>query len=40
MFGRVMALDRVLGKPDLQARRAYEERAARSAPGDGAQHDE
>jgi NADP-dependent 3-hydroxy acid dehydrogenase YdfG len=40
MFGRVMALDRVLGRPDLQARRAYEERAARSAPGDREQHDE
>jgi NADP-dependent 3-hydroxy acid dehydrogenase YdfG len=30
-FGRLMALDRVLGQPDLEARRAYEERAARSA---------
>jgi len=37
-FGRLMALDRVLGKPDLEARRSYEARAARSAgelePGD------
>jgi hypothetical protein len=29
-FGRLLALDRVLGKPDLEARRAYEARAARS----------
>jgi NADP-dependent 3-hydroxy acid dehydrogenase YdfG len=29
-FGRLMALDRVLGKPDVEARRAYEARAARS----------
>jgi NADP-dependent 3-hydroxy acid dehydrogenase YdfG len=29
-FGRLMALDRVLGRPDVAARRAYERRAARS----------
>lgn len=32
-FGRLLALDRVLGRPDLAARRTYEERAARSAGG-------
>jgi NADP-dependent 3-hydroxy acid dehydrogenase YdfG len=31
LFGRLLALDRVLGRPDLEARRAYELRAARSA---------
>ena len=30
-FGRLLALDRVLGRPDVEARRAYEQRAARSA---------
>ncbi len=30
-FGRLMALDRVLGRPDRAARRDYEQRAARSA---------
>lgn len=30
-FGRLLALDRVLGRPDLEARRDYEQRAARSA---------
>jgi NADP-dependent 3-hydroxy acid dehydrogenase YdfG len=30
-FGRLMALDRVLGRPDVEARRDYEQRAARSA---------
>jgi NADP-dependent 3-hydroxy acid dehydrogenase YdfG len=30
-FGRLLALDRVLGQPDLEARRSYEQRAARSA---------
>lgn len=30
-FGRLLALDRVLGSPDREARRAYEQRAARSA---------
>jgi NADP-dependent 3-hydroxy acid dehydrogenase YdfG len=30
VFGRLMALDRVLGRPDFAARRAYERRAARS----------
>jgi NADP-dependent 3-hydroxy acid dehydrogenase YdfG len=29
-FGRLMALDRVLGRPDREARSAYEQRAARS----------
>ena len=33
-FARLLALDRVLGRPDAEARRAYEQRAARSA-GDG-----
>lgn len=33
-FGRLMALDRVLGRPDREARRDYEQRAARSAPGE------
>jgi NADP-dependent 3-hydroxy acid dehydrogenase YdfG len=33
-FGRLLALDRVLAKPDVAARRDYEERAARST-GDG-----
>jgi NADP-dependent 3-hydroxy acid dehydrogenase YdfG len=33
-FGRLLALDRVLGRPDLDARRTYEERAARSAGGE------
>ncbi|MBW3654322.1 MAG: SDR family oxidoreductase [Actinobacteria bacterium] len=28
-FGRLLALDRVLARPDLEARRAYEQRAAR-----------
>jgi hypothetical protein len=28
--GRLLALDRVLGRPDVEARRAYEQRAARS----------
>jgi NADP-dependent 3-hydroxy acid dehydrogenase YdfG len=32
-FGRLMALDRVLGRPDMEARRAYELRVARS-PGE------
>jgi hypothetical protein len=34
-FGRLLALDRVLGRPDTEARRGYELRAARStgAPG-------
>jgi len=36
--GRLLALDRVLGRPDFEARRAYEQRAARSTgelePGD------
>ncbi len=31
VFSRMFALDRVLGRPDVEARRAYEERAARSA---------
>jgi NADP-dependent 3-hydroxy acid dehydrogenase YdfG len=31
VFGRLLALDRVLGRPDVEARRAYEQRAARSA---------
>ncbi|HWI07629.1 MAG TPA: SDR family oxidoreductase [Solirubrobacteraceae bacterium] len=39
-FARLLALDRVLGRPDAEARRAYELRAARSAgdaePGDRA----
>jgi len=30
-FGRLLALDRVLGRPDVEARRAYEQRAARAA---------
>jgi NADP-dependent 3-hydroxy acid dehydrogenase YdfG len=30
-FARLMALDRVLGRPDVEARRDYERRAARSA---------
>ena len=30
-FARLLALDRVLGRPDAEARRAYEQRAARSA---------
>ena len=30
-FGRLLALDRVLGRPDVEPRRAYEQRAARSA---------
>jgi NADP-dependent 3-hydroxy acid dehydrogenase YdfG len=38
-FGRMLALDRVLGRPDLEARRAYEQRASRSTapsePGEG-----
>jgi NADP-dependent 3-hydroxy acid dehydrogenase YdfG len=38
-FGRLLALDHVLGRPDVDARRAYEQRAARSAgqpePADG-----
>lgn len=37
-FGRLLALDRVLGRPDVEARRSYEQRAAQSAgeldPGD------
>lgn len=33
-FGRLMALDRVLARPDREARREYEQRAARSAPGE------
>ncbi|MEA2195558.1 MAG: hypothetical protein QOG42_1992 [Solirubrobacteraceae bacterium] len=35
-FARLLALDRVLGSPDAEARRAYELRASRSA-GDGPQ---
>jgi len=38
-FGRLLALDRVLGRPDVDARRAYEQRAARSA-GEPAPADE
>ncbi len=33
-FARLLALDRVLGSPDAEARRAYEQRAARSAGED------
>ncbi|MFP5362525.1 MAG: SDR family oxidoreductase [Thermoleophilia bacterium] len=37
-FGRLLGLDRVLGRPDVEARRAYERRAARAGgdpePGD------
>lgn len=33
-FGRLLALDRVLGRPDVEARRAYEQRAARSGAPD------